>query len=182
MVPADTGHTGTERLDPNRILLTIFALLSFIHGTYLRGNFSDMLFHSGILNTFHLIKRKKCSGVPFGIAFEDTHAEHLFFTGFECEEEAVSMVRTDIRKTPLKGLEPDGILPAIFALLLLNHDHVLLIFFIDRFSSFQGFATLPEDSSRVSENDPGALCTAEHHSIDRVPDSKVSMKNPGQPE
>lgn len=65
MVPADTGYTGAERLDSNCILLTIFTLLSFIHGKYLRDIFSDILVQSVILFESNLTKgqvQKSVSG------------------------------------------------------------------------------------------------------------------------
>lgn len=127
MVPTDQGNAGPEGLDTYRVLLTIFASGFFIHGTLISGSFQRYVF--SIRDSQHITPdQMKGSGILVGIAFEHAHAEHLFFTGFKREEEAVSMVGTDICKTALQGLEPDGLLPAIFALLLLNHDHVLSIF------------------------------------------------------
>lgn len=58
-----------------------------------------VLFRVGNFNTYHT---RKYSGIGDGISFEHACTEYLFFTGFEREEKAVCMVRTDICKTPLK--------------------------------------------------------------------------------
>lgn len=55
------------------------------------------------------------------IPFEVTFAGYLFLAGFEGKKEVIGMVPADIRTTAAEGLEPDRILPTLFALLLFCH-------------------------------------------------------------
>lgn len=67
--------------------------------------------------------------VPFEIAFPG----RLLLAGPERKDEAVGMVGADISTAASEGLEPDGVLPAVFALLFCGH--------------FMVAWSLPEDTS-----------------------------------
>ena len=54
---------------------------------------------------------------PLEVAFPGD----LFFPGFEGENKAVGMVKTDVCRAAPKSLVPDGVLLAVFAFLFFRH-------------------------------------------------------------